>query len=163
QEAIFRVVAAVLHIGNINFAKGKEVDSSVIQDDNSRFHLNTASELLECDCNNLEKALITREIVTPEEIITRTLDPESALASRDALAKTIYSRLFDWIVEKINVSIGQDPNSKQLIGVLDIYGFESFKINRVLNSYASIIQMKSCSNILISMCSKWSKRNILGR
>ncbi|VAH61307.1 unnamed protein product [Triticum turgidum subsp. durum] len=129
QEAIFRVVAAVLHIGNINFAKGKEVDSSVIQDDNSRFHLNTASELLECDCNNLEKALITREIVTPEEIITRTLDPESALASRDALAKTIYSRLFDWIVEKINVSIGQDPNSKQLIGVLDIYGFESFKIN----------------------------------
>jgi myosin-5 len=34
------------------------------------------------------------------------------------------------IVEKINVSIGQDPNSKQLIGVLDIYGFESFKVNR---------------------------------
>ena len=41
------VVVVVLHIGNINFAKGKEVDSSVIQDDNSRFHLNTASELLE--------------------------------------------------------------------------------------------------------------------
>jgi len=36
------------------------------------------------------------------------------------------------IVEKINVSIGQDPNSKQLIGVLDIYGFESFKVNRLV-------------------------------
>nr|AAT85070.1 myosin heavy chain class XI E3 protein, putative [Oryza sativa Japonica Group] len=127
QEAIFRVVAAILHLGNINFAKGTEIDSSVIKDDKSRFHLNTAAEL--CDCDNLEKALITRVIVTPEEIITRTLDPASALVSRDALAKTIYSRLFDWIVEKINVSIGQDPNSKQLIGVLDIYGFESFKIN----------------------------------
>uniref|UniRef100_A0A0E0D4P8 Myosin motor domain-containing protein n=1 Tax=Oryza meridionalis TaxID=40149 RepID=A0A0E0D4P8_9ORYZ len=129
QEAIFRVVAAILHLGNINFAKGTEIDSSVIKDDKSRFHLNTAAELLKCDCDNLEKALITRVIVTPEEIITRTLDPASALVSRDALAKTIYSRLFDWIVEKINVSIGQDPNSKQLIGVLDIYGFESFKIN----------------------------------
>jgi myosin-5 len=46
QEAIFRVVAAVLHLGNINFAKGSEVDSSVIKDDKSRFHLNTAAELL---------------------------------------------------------------------------------------------------------------------
>ncbi|KAK3164631.1 hypothetical protein QOZ80_1AG0022100 [Eleusine coracana subsp. coracana] len=129
QEAIFRVVAAILHLGNINFAKGTEIDSSVIKDEKSRFHLNTAAELLKCDCDNLEKALITRVIVTPEEIITRTLDPDSALVSRDAFAKTIYSRLFDWIVEKINVSIGQDPNSKQLIGVLDIYGFESFKVN----------------------------------
>jgi hypothetical protein len=46
QEAIFRVVAAILHLGNINFAKGTENDSSVIKDDKSRFHLNTAAELL---------------------------------------------------------------------------------------------------------------------
>ena len=46
QEAIFRVVAAVLHLGNIDFAKGTEIDSSVIKDDKSRFHLNTAAELL---------------------------------------------------------------------------------------------------------------------
>ena len=36
------------------------------------------------------------------------------------------------IVDKINCSIGQDPDSKSLIGVLDIYGFESFKTNRCL-------------------------------
>jgi hypothetical protein len=35
-------------------------------------------------------------------------------------------------VTKINTTIGQDPNSKVLIGVLDIYGFESFKTNRCL-------------------------------
>lgn len=46
QEAIFRVVAAVLHLGNINFAKGTEIDSSVIKDDKSTYHLNTAAELL---------------------------------------------------------------------------------------------------------------------
>ncbi|KAJ0074872.1 hypothetical protein Patl1_33585 [Pistacia atlantica] len=129
QESIFRVVAAILHLGNIDFAKGKEIDSSVIKDEKSRFHLNMTAELLRCDAQSLEDALIKRVMVTPEEVITRTLDPVNAVASRDALAKTLYSRLFDWIVEKINVSIGQDPNSKSIIGVLDIYGFESFKVN----------------------------------
>lgn len=46
QEAIFRVVAAILHIGNIDFAKGEEIDSSVIKDEKSRFHLNMTAELL---------------------------------------------------------------------------------------------------------------------
>ncbi|KAI9376993.1 hypothetical protein POPTR_019G013800v4 [Populus trichocarpa] len=129
QEAIFRVVAAVLHIGNIDFAKGKEVDSSVPKDDQSKFHLKTTAELLMCDPVALEDALCKRVMITPEEVIKRSLDPQSAVISRDGLAKTIYSRLFDWIVDKINNSIGQDPNSKSLIGVLDIYGFESFKTN----------------------------------
>lgn len=129
QEAIFRVVAAILHLGNIEFAKGPEIDSSVVKDEKSRFHLNVTAELLMCDAKGLEDALIKRVMVTPEEVITRTLDPSSAIVSRDGLAKTLYSRLFDWLVDKINVSIGQDPNSKSLIGVLDIYGFESFQCN----------------------------------
>ena len=49
-----------------------------------------------CDINALEDALCKRVMITPEEIIKRTLDPESATVSRDGLAKTIYSRLFDW-------------------------------------------------------------------
>ncbi|WZZ18783.1 hypothetical protein YC2023_111872 [Brassica napus] len=129
QEAIFRVVAAILHLGNIDFGLGEEIDSSVIKDENSRFHLNLAAELLMCNAQSLEDALIRRVMVTPEEIITKTLDPDNAIASRDTLAKTIYSHLFDWIVNKINTSIGQDPRSKSIIGVLDIYGFESFKCN----------------------------------
>ncbi|KAL4195257.1 hypothetical protein AMTRI_Chr05g63720 [Amborella trichopoda] len=129
QEAIFRVVAAILHLGNIEFAKGKEIDSSVLKDEKSRFHLKMTAELLMCDEKSLEDALCRRVMVTPEEVITRDLDPVAAMISRDGLAKTIYSRLFDWLVDKINVSIGQDPNSKSLIGVLDIYGFESFKSN----------------------------------
>lgn len=46
QEAIFRVVAAILHLGNIEFAKGKEIDSSVIKDEKSKMHLNMTAELL---------------------------------------------------------------------------------------------------------------------
>ncbi|BFG37188.1 hypothetical protein CerSpe_234620 [Prunus speciosa] len=129
QEAIFRVVAAILHLGNIEFTKGTEVDSSVPKDDPAKFHLKMTAELLMCDVDALEDALCKRVMITPEEVIKRSLDPQSAAISRDGLAKTIYSRLFDWLVDKINVSIGQDATSKSLIGVLDIYGFESFKTN----------------------------------
>ncbi|ONK63812.1 uncharacterized protein A4U43_C07F19200 [Asparagus officinalis] len=82
-----------------------------------------------CNVKALEDSLCKRIMVTRDENITKSLDPEAAVLSRDALAKTVYSRLFDWLVNKINNSIGQDPDSKQLIGVLDIYGFESFKTN----------------------------------
>ncbi|KAK6940586.1 Dilute domain [Dillenia turbinata] len=129
QDAIFRVVAAILHLGNIEFKKGKEIDSSEPKDEKSWFHLRTAAELFMCDAKALEDSLCKRIIVTRDETITKWLDPESAAVSRDALAKVVYSRMFDWIVDKINNSIGQDPDSKVLIGVLDIYGFESFKTN----------------------------------
>ncbi|XP_076942866.1 myosin-9-like isoform X2 [Bidens hawaiensis] len=129
QEAIFRLVAAILHLGNVQFIKGKEVDSSLLKDDKSKFHLKMTADLLMCDHAALEDALLKRVMVTPEEVIKRSLPPDAATTSRDGLAKTLYSRLFDWLVDKINMSIGQDPNSKYLIGVLDIYGFESFKQN----------------------------------
>ncbi|KAL0435640.1 UNVERIFIED_CONTAM: Myosin-9 [Sesamum radiatum] len=75
QDAIFRVVASVLHIGNIEFTKGKEIDSSVLKNDQSKFHLKTAAELLMCDPVALEDALLKRVMVTPEEVIKRSLDP----------------------------------------------------------------------------------------
>lgn len=46
KDAIFRVVAAILHLGNIEFSKGEEIDSSVPKDDKSKFHLQTTAELL---------------------------------------------------------------------------------------------------------------------
>ncbi|XP_057547407.1 myosin-6 [Amaranthus tricolor] len=129
QDAIFRVVAAILHLGNIEFTKGSEPDSSEPKQEKARFHLKTAAELFMCDDKALEDSLCKRVIVTRGESITKNLDPEAATVNRDALAKIVYSRLFDWLVNKINSSIGQDTDSKFLIGVLDIYGFETFKIN----------------------------------
>ena len=49
-----------------------------------------------CDAASLEAALCGRSMVTMNEVILKTLDPEAAATSRDTLAKTIYSQLFDW-------------------------------------------------------------------
>lgn len=63
------------------------------------------------------------------------------------------------LVDKINRSIGQDPTAKSIIGVLDIYGFESFKVNRYvvvdfMNNYQYIKTFTSQQEDLI-MCFIW--------
>ncbi|EOA15895.1 hypothetical protein CARUB_v10003985mg [Capsella rubella] len=129
QEGIFRTLAAILHLGNVEFSSGREHDSSVVKDRESRLHLQMAADLFKCDANLLLASLYTRSILTREGIIIKALDPNAAVASRDTLAKTVYAHLFDWLVDKINKSVGQDPDSRFQIGVLDIYGFECFKNN----------------------------------
>ncbi|KAJ4842072.1 hypothetical protein Tsubulata_039966 [Turnera subulata] len=129
QESIFRTLAAILHLGNIEFSPGKEHDSSTVRDQKSSFHLQMAADLFMCDVNLLLATLCTRTIQTREGSIIKALDCNAAVASRDALAKTVYSRMFDWLVDKINKSVGQDLTSRVQIGVLDIYGFECFKHN----------------------------------
>ncbi|KAJ3702510.1 hypothetical protein LUZ61_006215 [Rhynchospora tenuis] len=129
QEAIFRTLAAILHLGNIEFSPGKENDSSIIKDKKANFHLQMAADLFMVDVNLLFTTLTSRTIQTPEGSIMIALDCLAAVTGRDALAKTVYARLFDWLVENINKSIGQDPDCRFQIGVLDIYGFECFKNN----------------------------------
>jgi myosin-5 len=48
---------------------------------------------------------------------------------RDSLAKILYSKMFDWLVAAVNTAIGEDKNCAASVGVLDIYGFESFEYN----------------------------------
>ncbi|XP_021321162.1 protein OPAQUE1 isoform X3 [Sorghum bicolor] len=129
QEAIFRIVAAILHLGNIEFSPGKEFDSSVIKDEKCKFHLQMAADLLMVDASLLLSTLCYRTIKTPEGNIIKAVDSSAAVIGRDTLAKTVYARLFDWLVDNINKSIGQDMESRSQIGVLDIYGFECFKYN----------------------------------
>ncbi|KZV36499.1 myosin-15-like [Dorcoceras hygrometricum] len=129
QESIFRTLAAILHLGNVEFSPGKEHDSSAMKDQNSAMHLQMAADLFMCDVNLLLDTLCSRSIQTYEGTIVKALDCNAAVAGRDALAKTVYARLFDWLVEKINRSVGQDQDSMMQIGVLDIYGFECFKSN----------------------------------
>ncbi|RVX17394.1 Myosin-15 [Vitis vinifera] len=128
QEAIFRTLAAILHLGNVEFSPGKEHDSSVLKDQKSNFHIQMAADLFMCDVNLLRATLCTRTIQTREGDIIKALDCNAAVASRDALAKTVYAKLFDWLVEKVNRSVGQDLNSRVQIGVLDIYGLSALSI-----------------------------------
>uniref|UniRef100_A0A0D3HDA4 Myosin motor domain-containing protein n=1 Tax=Oryza barthii TaxID=65489 RepID=A0A0D3HDA4_9ORYZ len=130
QEAIFRTVAAILHLGNIEFSPGKEFDSSAIKDEKSKFHLQMAADLLMVDGSLLLSTLCYRTIKTPEGNIVKAVDSSAAAISRDALAKTVYAQL---LVDNINMSIGQDMESRALIGLC--INFANEKLQQHFNKH----------------------------
>ncbi|BDA45618.1 Myosin-17 [Coccomyxa sp. Obi] len=131
REAVLRTVAAVLHLGNITFV-GAADEGAMPKDNSAKAALVAVADLLQVEEETLLRALTSRAIETVSETIVKRLDAAAATASRDALAKNLYARLFDWLVAAINRKIsalGSGQRSKRSIGILDIYGFESFKEN----------------------------------
>ncbi|EDV25275.1 uncharacterized protein TRIADDRAFT_24346, partial [Trichoplax adhaerens] len=128
QRVIFRSVAAVLHLGNVKFVTlDDEPDECFIMDDDPS--LANVVELLGINFPQLQKWLCNRKISTMHEIITKPLTPKQAATARDGLAKLIYSKLFDWIVQTVNEVLAATVKANSFIGVLDIYGFEFFEWN----------------------------------
>uniref|UniRef100_A0A8C0TG76 Myosin IF n=1 Tax=Canis lupus familiaris TaxID=9615 RepID=A0A8C0TG76_CANLF len=127
QQLVLQLVAGILHLGNIsfcedgNYARVESVDL-----------LAFPAYLLGIDSTRLQEKLTSRKMDSRwggrSESIDVTLNVEQAAYTRDALAKGLYARLFDFLVEAINRAM-QKPQEEYSIGVLDIYGFEIFQKN----------------------------------
>lgn len=128
QSSIFRILAALLHIGNIKITATR-TDSSLSASEPS---LVKACELLGINADNFAKWTVKKQLITRGEKITSNLTQQQAVVVRDSVAKYIYSSLFDWLVETINDSLARQEileHVQSFIGVLDIYGFEHFTKN----------------------------------
>ncbi|ERF69328.1 hypothetical protein EPUS_04033 [Endocarpon pusillum Z07020] len=128
QAEIFRLLAALLHLGNVTIATTR-TESSLSSSEPS---LVRACDILGISAADFAKWTVKKQLTTRGEKITSNLTPQQATVVRDSVAKFIYSSLFDWLVETINQGLATDEvlqNVKSFIGVLDIYGFEHFAKN----------------------------------
>ncbi|XP_029315694.1 unconventional myosin-Ib isoform X3 [Cottoperca gobio] len=129
-QSVLELVAAVLKLGNIEFkpeSRCNGIDESRIKDKND---LKEMCELLGTEQSVLERAFSYRTVEAKLEKVSTTLNVAQAYYARDALAKNLYSRLFSWLVTRINESIKAQTKARhKVMGVLDIYGFEIFEEN----------------------------------
>ncbi|XP_035484379.2 unconventional myosin-Va isoform X8 [Scophthalmus maximus] len=126
QMGLFRVLAAILHLGNVEI-KDRDSDSSVIAPNNR--HLTAFCELVGVTYQDMTQWLCHRKLKTAAETYIKPLPRLQATNARDALSKHIYAKLFNWIVEHVNKALITNVKQHSFIGVLDIYGFETFEIN----------------------------------
>ncbi|XP_072983602.1 myosin-1-like isoform X2 [Typha latifolia] len=127
QDNVFALLAAVLWLGNISFAViDNENHVEVVADEGAH----TVTQLIGCSISELISTLSTRKMVVGDDIIVQKLTLCQAIDTRDALAKSLYAGLFEWLVEQINKSLAVGKScTGRSISILDIYGFESFDKN----------------------------------
>uniref|UniRef100_A0A8D0F934 Myosin IF n=1 Tax=Strix occidentalis caurina TaxID=311401 RepID=A0A8D0F934_STROC len=127
QQLVLQIVAGILHLGNVSFRE--EGNYARVENADS---LAFPAYLLGIDQERLNEKVTSRKMDSKwggrSESITVTLNVEQAAYTRDALAKGLYTRVFDFLVESINRAM-QKPHEEYSIGVLDIYGFEIFQKN----------------------------------
>ncbi|OQR97115.1 myosin [Thraustotheca clavata] len=128
QLELYKTLAGILHLGNMKIiADPSDDEKSKIApgDESAKF----ITQLMGLTMESLEKALCCRTVRARNDVYSVPLKKEIADACLDALSKAIYSRVFDWLVELINMSLSSDAKMTNHIGVLDIFGFEHFKFN----------------------------------
>ncbi|NWZ66554.1 MYO6 protein, partial [Acrocephalus arundinaceus] len=130
---LFRVVAGVLHLGNIDFEEAGSTSGGCTPRARSQAALERCAALLGLDEDDLRGSLTSRVMLTTAggakgTVIKVPLKVEQANNARDALAKTVYSHLFDHVVKRVNQCFPFETSSF-FIGVLDIAGFEYFEHN----------------------------------
>ncbi|NXQ29526.1 MYO1A protein, partial [Alaudala cheleensis] len=153
---LLEVTAVVLKLGNIQLSSSFQASGMEACSITEPQELREICQLIGLDPSTLEQALCSRTVKARDETVLTTLTVPQGYYGRDALAKNIYSRLFDWLVNRINASIqvssrGSQSHSRTLdphtglntplspqvksdeqrkvMGVLDIYGFEIFQDN----------------------------------
>mmetsp|Transcript_112673 Transcript_112673/g.313389 ORF Transcript_112673/g.313389 Transcript_112673/m.313389 type:complete len:1773 (-) Transcript_112673:269-5587(-) len=132
KNSVFEITAAVLHMGDLEFEEHtNSADGCKICDTEKAAQI---SSMLHVDLKDFTKIFQFKTLEDP--FTKKTIDMPQEVAgssnTRHAMAKATYSRLFDWLVWRINqATMAKDTKSKECrkIGILDIYGFEVFDWN----------------------------------
>ncbi|KAL6463843.1 hypothetical protein MHYP_G00282340 [Metynnis hypsauchen] len=132
RTQIFRVLASILQLGNVNFSPASESEPCDLNEESKGFLYKTAT-LLQVPVDELQDCLTVRTLrAGKQNVLLKPCSQSECVIRRDCLAKVIYAQLFEWLVTFINNSMCSD-NSKwcNFIGLLDVYGFECFLLNNL--------------------------------
>jgi myosin heavy subunit len=125
-DAIFRITAAVMHMGNLAVVEKNGGEASDFADTAKATFV---AELLGLSVDAYKKANLERQIKTRNEVNTVFYKPSQAIECRDNIAKSMYEAL----VVRMNqfLSVSTPPETRLNMGCLDIFGFECFQRNSV--------------------------------
>ena len=130
QRILWQLLSGLCHLSNCSFSDEETSEGEKASLDAAcAASMDTAAGLFGVERTLLLESITQRSIVSMGETIVMQRNAAAAGYAMAAVMKEVYSRLFAWVVDTINTSLGQMPDANPFIGVLDIFGFESFERN----------------------------------
>lgn len=137
QLSILKIVAAVLHIGNVEVIQERRSSDDARLPDMAQ--VERLCHVLGVPVDAFAKGLLRPRVKAGREWVNQSRTAEQVKHSLDALAKSVYERAFGKLVEMVNSKLDTKGEGEGFIGVLDIAGFEIFQvasINPLFQHYA---------------------------
>lgn len=125
RDNLFRVVAAILQIGNIQLADDRSEQARIT----NSAQVEKVCHVLGLPQKELDTALLRPRVKAGREWVTQARTRRQVLDEMGALCKTLYEKTFSNIVDRINKALDRPTSKSSFIGVLDIAGFEIFETN----------------------------------
>ncbi|KAG8905822.1 hypothetical protein FRB99_008187 [Tulasnella sp. 403] len=122
QFDLFRIVAAILHIGNIEITEDRSNQAQIPVPS----QVEKACHLLGVPVPEFTKSVLRPRVLAGREWVNHARTRRQALDELSALCKTLYEKSFGALVDRINIALDRPSHKSTFIGVLDIAGFEIF-------------------------------------
>uniref|UniRef100_A0A8C6Y3Q2 Myosin heavy chain 2 n=1 Tax=Naja naja TaxID=35670 RepID=A0A8C6Y3Q2_NAJNA len=126
KVGIYKLTGAVLHYGNMKFKQKPREEQA--EPDGSE-EADKAAYLMGLNSADLLKALCFPRVKVGNEYVTKGQTVDQVHHAVNALSKSVYEKLFFWMVARINQQLDTKLPRQHFIGVLDIAGFEIFEFN----------------------------------
>ncbi len=124
--ALYQCTSAVMQFGEMKF-KQRPRDEQAEADGSAEAE--KVAHLVGVNCQDLLKSLLSPKVKVGSEWVTKGQNLGQVNFAVAALAKALYSRMFQWLVNRVNQTLDTKKPRQYFIGVLDIAGFEIFEMN----------------------------------
>ncbi|XP_041432646.1 unconventional myosin-XV-like isoform X1 [Xenopus laevis] len=162
MTAIWTILSAILQLGNICFTSC-EKDSFGTAAAFSATEVRIVASLLQISPEGLQRAITQRVTVTSYDRVLSPLSVEASIDVRDAISQTLYSLLFNWLLEKGNDWLHPQRMDKTL-SIVDICGFENLGVNsleQLCRNYANEhIQYYSKQRLVVQEQAEYAREGL---
>ncbi|XP_051778249.1 myosin-6-like [Erpetoichthys calabaricus] len=124
--SVYKLTGAIMHYGNMRF-KQKQREEQAEPDGTES--ADKSAYLMGLNSADLLKGLCHPRVKVGNEYVTKGQNVQQVYYSLGALGKSVYEKMFNWMVVRINQSLDTKQPRQYFIGVLDIAGFEIFDFN----------------------------------
>ncbi|KAJ3179997.1 hypothetical protein HDU87_002220, partial [Geranomyces variabilis] len=165
QKQIWQVLAAILHLGNLNFVDNDERSQDPCSITNGEELFITAN-LLGVDQNSLLETLIYKSKLVGHERISLFMTAEAAGAQRNLLASTLYAELIAWLVRRMNACLckSYEDEIAASVRVLEVPSFRETganELNRLLYNMVNEHLHMHVSHWVDARCAEYAQEGVL--